>query len=285
MAISNFIPEIWTNEMVMLKETALVGIPLCNTSFKEKSGFNKGDILHILLQADVTEDAYPASANITYQALSDAESQLTVDIDRYFAFEVPDLSKIQSNIEFVGPAVRRGQYQMNKTYDGQVLAQYANATLDSYETGTTAWQLGTAGADTPTLFAAVANQLDGVDAPQEGRFIVGPSNFRQAINLWMGGKATDLGDVTTKNGFVGTILGFDVHISNNCSVVSTTTHGLAGVKQDNMALATQIDGVTAETLRLEGRISDGVRARLCGGVKTYRPGTLVDVNFNTTLIA
>ena len=31
----------------------------------------------------------------------------------------------------------------------QVLAQYANAGLDSYESGSTAWQLGTAGADVP----------------------------------------------------------------------------------------------------------------------------------------
>jgi hypothetical protein len=103
----------------------------------------------------------------------------------------------------------------------------------------------------------------------------------QAIRRYFAGRATQLGDTVLQNGFVGQVMGLDLYMSNNC----TSGHGLAGVKQDNIALAIQIKPENFENVRLEGRFADGVRGRLLAGIKTYRTATLIDVNLNTTIMA
>jgi len=88
-----------------------------------------------------------------------------------------------------------------------------------------------------------------------------------------------------KNGKIANFLGYDVYMSRNCYTANSVIHGLAGIKGDNFAYAQQIDPDSIESLRLQGRMATGVRGRVLAGVKTYRPGTLIDVNLNSTLLA
>jgi hypothetical protein len=107
----------------------------------------------------------------------------------------------------------------------------------------------------------------------------------QALTLYAASRATNFGDASSLNGYVGRMFGFDVYTSNKCPVVSTTVHGVAGVKGDGIAGAVAIPPTEVEEIRLEGRFASGVRARALYGWKVYRPTVLVDVNLNTTLLA
>jgi len=282
MAISNFIPEIWTNSALDTLKNTLVAESVCDMSYNSEVA-NEGDKIHILKHAAVSDAAYPSSSNITYSALSDGTSDLDVNVKRYMAFEVPDLDKVQSKPEFVTKASQNGAYDIADHFDALLLAEYANASLDSYESGSTDWQFTTAtAADIPMLFASLVRQLQVANAPMAGKpFLIGPPILGEAINVFFGGKATDRTGIV-KNGFKGEFFGINVYVSNNCTTETSSTHGLCGIEAQSIALVYQLKKM--EALRLEGRFSDGVRALVVGGLKTYRPEILIDVNLNSTIM-
>ena len=282
MAISNFIPEIWTNEALDTLKNQLVAERVADMSYNSDV-VNDGDTIHILKHAAIADAAYPASSNITYSALSDGTSDLSINTKRYFAFEVPDLDKAQARPEFVTRATANGAYDIADHFDALLLAEYANASVDSYETGSTAWQFTLATcADIPPFFASIVRQLQVANAPSGQAFVIGPPQLGEAINTYFGGKATDRTAILA-NGFKGNFFGVNVYISNNCTTASSVTHGLAGIEGQTTALVYQLK--KTEALRLEGRFSDGVRMLVVGGIKTYRPEILIDVNLNSTVIA
>ena len=283
MAISNFIPELWTNEALDTLKNTLVAEKVCDMSYNSMV-VNEGDKIHILKHAAVSDAAYPASSNITYSALSDGTSDLDIDQKRYFAFEVPDLDKVQSKPEFVSKAAANGAYDIADYFDALLLGEYANASLDSYESSTTDWQFTTAtAADIPMLFASLVRQLQTANAPMRAMpFLIAPPTLGEAINVYFGGKATDRTAIIA-NGFKGNFFGINVYISNNCTNETSSDHGLCGIEGQSIALVYQIKKM--EALRLEGRFSDGVRSLVVGGLKTYRPEILIDVNLNSTIMA
>lgn len=283
MAMTYIVPELWAQEIIRQLEKSLVGAAIANRGIAGAIE-TKGDILWIIAAGEVATGDYPDTDNITYEAPSDTGTYLTVNIDKYFAFKVEDKEKKQANVSWQQIYAERGGHNLRDDIDALILAEYANATLDSYETGTTAWALGTAGADVPALMAALTKQLNDAKAPQEGRYFVMPSICMQAFQLYFSSRATNLGDQVLANGFVGRAFGFDLYMSLNCAG-TTTLHGLAGAKQHSIAYAQQIDPTSVEELRLEGRMASGIRGRVLAGIKTFRPATLINVNLNATLLA
>jgi hypothetical protein len=279
MAISNFIPELWTSETLDILKNKLVGEVVCNRQFEEDV-MNEGDTVHILKSSALTDAAYPATSNITYEAPADAVSDLLIDINRYAAFTAEDIDKVQSKPEWVAQYTRQMAYQISDYFDAQIMAEYANASLDSYETGTTAWQFAAAGTDVPYFFASIKRQLEVANAPDGQPFVIGPPQLGEALNRYFGAKATGLGDNVSLNGFAGQVMGVNVYTSNNAG--NSGQDGIAGIEGQTIALAYQIKSM--EALRLEGRVADGVRALYVGGIKTYRPENLIDCHFNSTLI-
>jgi len=269
MAISNFIPEVWTASALDTLKNTLVAEAVCDMSYNSEVA-DYGDTIHILKHAAVADAAYPASSNITYNALSDGTSDLSINVKRYFAFEVPDLDKAQAKPEFVSKATANGAYDIADHFDALLLGEYANASLDSYETGTTDWQFTTAtAADVPMMFASLIRQLQAANAPMGARpFLIAPPTLVEAINVFYGGKMTQPNGVLT-NGFRGSFFGIDVYVSNNCTNETSSDHGLCGCTGQSIALVYQLKKM--EALRLEGRFSDGVRSLVDGGLKTYRP--------------
>jgi len=284
MAISNFISEVWTASALDTLKNTLVAESVCDMSYNSEVA-NEGDTIHILKHAAVADAAYPASSNITYNALSDATSDLSINVKRYMAFEVPDLDKVQSKPEFVAKATANGAYDIADHFDALLLGEYANASIDSFEDdSSTAWQFTfQTAADVPALFAQLRRKLQGANAPMGARpFLIGPPELCEAVDLFYGGKMTQPNDVL-RNGFKGSFFGIDLYVSNNCTTASSVTHGLAGVTAQSIALVYQLKKM--EALRLEGRFSDGVRALVVGGLKTSRPEILIDVNLNSNVIA
>ena len=76
----------------------------------------------------------------------------------------------------------------------------------------------------------------------------------------------------TKNGFVGTILGFDVYLSNNMGSLTNGTGAIAGVKMA-CTFAEQI--VQTEAYRMEKRFADAVKGLNVFGCKVIYPDALV----------
>lgn len=283
MAISNFIPEIWTQDAQQILMKKLVAEKVVNRAF-EGQITGPGDKLHIVTCGALTDAAY-ASENITYEALSDADTTLDIDLKRYVAFEVSDLDKIQSKPEFVTKFTQQAAYQIGDYFDGLLLAEYANATINSFsDDSSTAWQFDISDKcpTIPNMFAQIQRKLAVANAPAGQPYVIVPPQVVEAVGIWAGGRASGLADQIVQNGFAGKMFGFNVYVSNNCTTAASVTHGLAGIEGEGVALAYQVNKV--EALRLEGRFSDGVRMLVVGGIKTYRPAIMVDINLNETVL-
>jgi hypothetical protein len=282
MGMTNAKQELWAKTMIALLKTKLVAEAICNPSVVLNAATSK---FHIIGAGEVTVTNYDEDTDISYQDPSDTDTEFTFNLDKYFGVMVKDTDVNQTEISWESIYADRGAYGCVKALDASVFADHAAAGLDNYETGTTPWQLGSAGADVPALFASVGAQLDAADAPQEGRYIVLPPAGIQAIRLYGASKNSSFGDQVLMNGMVGNFMGFSVFMSNNLTTVTTTIHGLAGVARENVAWKMQIDPSSIEQIRAQGRFANLIRGRIRAGHKVYRAGTLIDVNLNTTLLA
>lgn len=286
----NIIPELWSSEIVAQLETNQVFGARMNQMIAAPLA-SKGDKMHIIGAADVTSGAYTDTADITYTTPTDTDTQLTLDQDFYSALELRDSEVKQANVEWQGLYARRMGYQLADDFDQALAGDHATWT-DNYETGTTAWQWGTSAADVPKFFAAVRKQMADADCfTLPGRpYMVLPTIAIQGIQLYLSGKATDLGDMKMVQGMIGqagyhgTVGGYDIFESTNCVSASSVTHGLAGISGEGIATARAIVP-TVEQIRLEGGFKTGIRARHLFGFKTYRAATVFDLNLNDSLLA
>ena len=285
MAVTNVIPELWAREMVEVLKNNLVAAGICNTTIASALNM-EGDKFHIPVAGTTTTAAYvEGTTTISYTSPTDTVKTLTIDQDQYAALNISDEEVKQANQDYAREYARDIAFNLAEDIDVQVMGQYTNAGLDSYETGTTPWQLGATGGDFPKLIASLHRQLDAAKARKEGRFLVLNAVGIEAARLYTAGRATSLGDDVTVNGAVGQFMGMTLIQSNNVVNASSVDHSLCGVMGRNIALATQISPADIEDLRLEGSYGTGVRARAKWGSVVYRPETLIDVNLNETLLA
>jgi len=284
MATLNVVPEIWAREIIEQLPLYTSMGDVANILTGEVN--RRGDQLHIIGADAVSVASYPVSDNITYAAAADTDNTLLIDTDYYGAVKIEDDTARQAPVDVMPIYARDIARKLAEQWEADGLtAAYVGAGADSYETGTTPWQLGTAGADVPAMMTGINKTLDDVGAPRQGRYLILPTIGVQALTLYAASRATNFGDTAATNGFVGKMFGFDVYTSNKVVLDSGTYHAVAGVKGDGIAGAVAIPPGEVEEIRLEGRFASGVRARALYGWKVYRSSLLVDVNLNSSLLA
>lgn len=284
MATLNVVPEIWAREIIEQLPLYTAMADVANLMTGEIN--RKGDQLHIIGANAVSVASYPVSDNITYAAAADTDNTLVINTDYYGAVKIEDDTARQSPIDVMPIYARDIARKLAEQWESDGLIEaYTNAAADSYETGSTAWTLGTNAAQVPDMLTSINKTLDDAGAPRQGRYIILPTIGVQALTIYAASRATNFGDTASTNGYVGRMFGFDVYTSNKAPVVSTVVHGIAGVKGDGIAGAVAIPPGEVEEIRLEGRFASGVRARALYGWKVYRSSVLVDVNLSTSLLS
>lgn len=275
--------EKWAPDMTKLLEGSLVGAAVGNLNVVVNGAMAK---CHIVGAGDVTVFDVDDDTDIEYQDVTDTDTEFEWNLDKGFGILIKDADKAQTEIDFAPIYSARGAYGLKKALDTAFLANYASAGLDSYETGTTAWQIGAAGADVPALFASILRQLEDAEM-QDGAqpYLVAPPILIQGIRLYAASKNTSWGDSVTLNGMVDKFMGVDVYRSTNLTTSGGVIHALAGVTGDNIAMKTLIAPESMEQMRAQGRWGTLVRGRCKAGTKVYRSDTLIDVNLNETLLA
>ena len=283
--LADITPEVWRNVVLAGLRKNLPAEMVCNKRFKQEV-WGKGDTLNISSMGTLTANAY-ADDNITYEALTDSKTQLVIDTEYYTAFKDEDAERNNISVSYLTEVMTDQAYQHADKWDIKVMGEYANAGLNSYSTGTTAWQItATTAGNLPALMGSLKRQLKKANAPAGPVYFIAPPEIEEAITLYYGanGAKSQFSDQFAQNAnYMGKYFGVELFISNNCQTATSVTHGLAGVIGTSIALANDV--VTDESLRLEGRIANGYRALSIGGVKTYRPAISIDVNLNETVIA
>ena len=270
MAITNFIPEIWSSSLLVnLRDQLVFGqLGVINRNY-EGDIAQAGDTVHITSFADPATRPYVRNNPISYDVLSDDTLALVIDQSRYFAFSVDDLDRRQALSGFVAETTLGASYNLAADADDYIaglMVDGAGNTVDG------------SGVDEPKeayeLLVALRTSLTRSNTPRPGRWAIVPPEFYALLlqdDRFVRVDASGTSD-GLRNGMVRRAAGFDVIESNvaptdGSAAVIVAGHGIA------TTYAEQI--VDTEALRLETTFGDGIRGLHLYGAKVIRPDNLV----------
>ena len=103
MAITNFIPELWSANILLELQKNLVYGSAVNRDY-EGDIANYGDTVHITGIAHISIGDYTAHTDITIEPATDKDAgELVIDQSKYFAFEIDDAGRwVIVNPDFYG---------------------------------------------------------------------------------------------------------------------------------------------------------------------------------------
>ena len=123
MAVTNFIPSIWSARLNEGFKKALVYGNCVNTDYEgEIKG--AGSTVKINSVGAVTIDNYDKSKGINKpQELDSSQSTLTIDQAKYFNFQVDDIDKAQANVDLLDAGIKEASYGLANVAD-QYIANF-----------------------------------------------------------------------------------------------------------------------------------------------------------------
>lgn len=289
MAISNFIPEVWSAALLKALRDRLTYAQsgVINRNY-EGDIARAGDTVHITSFADPDVREYTKYGPIQWDQLTDATIPLVVDQANYFAFKVDDIDRRQALSGFVEESTVGASYNLAAAADAYVAGEMVSDAAEGNQLGELS--IATPG-DAYDLLVELRTALVRSNTPDDGRFVVVPPEFygvllRDDRFIRADASGTSAG---LRNGFVGKAAGFDVIESNrvpddgSSSSPATQFTVVAGHPMAT-TYAEQIS--ETEALRLEGAFADGVRGLHLFGAKVVRPSLLatavVDVDLSSS---
>ena len=252
-----------------------------------------GDTVNIVQEPQITVSDYTRGATASSTALTDNELQLVVDQAKYFQFQLDDIEKRFSHINFQSVASDNAAYKLRDALDSNVF-EYLGADA---QVSTTANRIGTTAAPQDVGFATgeidplnsmstAAKLLDIQNAPEEGRWFVGaPEWYDVLANTSSKLLSVDYnaGKGSLRNGLVasGLVRGFQMYKSNNLATVDLSGLTPAGSATQPIATWGQMSSTACasqlkivESLRSTTTFADIVRGLLVFGRKVLRPECL-----------
>lgn len=273
MAITNFIPEVWSASILEALRAKLVFPSLCNRDY-EGDIREAGDTVHITGYDDVTVKKYTRGTNITVDAVTDAnKGTLTIDQSDYFAFKVNDLDKVQAKADLTGNFTNSAAYNMALNVE-----KYISGLMDKAATAPAKTISVITPSDAYLAVVEARKQLDKQNVPTEGRWIVvSPDFYALLLQDSRFIEGTEAGHNTLLNGVVGSVSGFTVVESNNVPTVSGKPSKQSIIAGTNAAttFAQQVNKV--EAMRMQDDFADMVRGLDLYGGLVVRPECLTKV--------
>lgn len=229
---SKFIPEIWSGKLVekLYASTSLGEI--ANTDYEGEIR-NKGDTVVIRTIPNITIRDYENGGTLNYERPVSEAIELQIDKAKYFAFEVNDIDKYQSDINLMDRFSNDGGSQMKIVIDRDVFGRhYSDAAAEN--SGAAAGvdsqsiDLGEVGAPVAItkdnvldVIVDTATVLDEQNVPDEDRWLIVPPWFSGMLKKSDLRDAGIMGDQTSvfRNGKLGMLDRYTVYVSNNLSTV------------------------------------------------------------------
>ena len=249
----NFIPELWSDDIIATYRQNLVAAPLVTPMSHEGK---KGSVVHIPSPLRGAANLKVANAQVTLNAPSNTSVDVTIDRHYEYSILEEDITSKQALDTFRGFYTKDAAYQLAKQIDTDILAQaetFQGGTggLNTWLTsviggdGTTAYNGSNASALTSAGILAMIQLLDDQDVPHEDRALILPPTARRTIlglpeftEHQFVGEAGKMNSI--RNGIVGDVYGIPVFITTNAP--TTTTSDRVGVllHKSSIVLAEQM---------------------------------------------
>ena len=257
MAITSFIPKVWSAKLLENFNRALVIGALCNRSY-EGDIAQFGDAVHIGSLADITVKPYVPGADIDDpEQLDGTDRVLTIDHGAYFNFFVSDVDAAQARAELMEPAMRNAAQKLAEDTEDYLLGKILE------EAGVNLSGSLKAGAVYEAL-VALKTQMDEKNVPKAGRCLVVPASIEAELLLDSRFiSAGAMGENRLAEGSVAKAAGFDIYVSG------ALTDKMLAFTRDCVTFAQQI--VKTEAYRHEKGFDDGVKGLSLCGAKVVLP--------------
>lgn len=281
MAVTQFIPEVWADEINEILRKELVFGNLLNNDY-EGNIRQMGDLVHIHEIGDISISNYTPNSTAlpTVQMLDAARVSLRIDRARQFWFKLDDVDNAQTNPKLMQAAIQRAAYNLKDDIDSFIAQRLSSQDffqgINSTEIGSTVTALSMVSTLAMNALSWYQTIMDQNNVPSQGRWIVMPPRAIQ--NLAMARIIAETANSPAINEGLaprGRAFGFDIYESNNIySTLGTSSqfHIIAGHKM-GASVAMQINNV--ESFRSMMIFGDEVRGLMLYGVKVVRPTAIL----------
>ncbi len=273
MAISNFIPEVWSETMLHALDASYVGVANCNRSF-EGDIREKGNIVRICGLVPVTVSDYVRNTDISApSALTDTVKELEISQAKYFNFQLDDADRVQSRPELMKLATHSAATALAVAADSYVYSMVKSAGKVISLTPSAENDLIHAIIDARTVLfgenVTDANMISVEVAPAVAALLLKEKASLSTDNL-----------SSLENGCIGSVAGCRVCVSNQIlssadATAKTTTYRCIVRSNRAIAFAEQLSEV--EAYRPESRFADAVKGLHLYGAKVVYPQELVEL--------
>jgi len=262
---ANFIPELWSDEVIGAYKSNLV---LANLVTKLSHKGKKGDTIHI--PKPTRGSASVKAAGTQVKLISDTATLVNISINKHYEYSklIEDIAEVQSLASMRKFYTDDAGYALATQVETDLFGTMTSGTFVKGDGST--WSSGAGGAITDAGIRAMVLLLDNADVPMDGRSIVLPpvaSNSMLGIDRFTEQQFIGSGDAI-KTGKIGAIYGIDVFVTNSAPTDATNREGVMFHK-DAAVLAEQV-GVRTQTQYKQEYLGDLFTADTIYGIGELR---------------
>ena len=270
MAITSFIPTIWSEALAKSLDKQYIGIANCTREYEGEIK-EMGSTVNVCTLGDVTIGNYKKNQNISApQELDGTVRTLVIDQAKYFNFQIDDVDKAQAVPHVMEEAMRAAAEALANVADQCVYGQHMYAAHNiQVLRGTVDNILDTILQARTKLYEN--NVAPGTEVVLEVTPQIAELIFKAKLNL-----STDNNELL-ETGCIGSLAGFKVFVTNNIiktqDASNNTCHNCYARTKRAIAFAEQISEI--EAYRPENRFADAVKGLHLYGAKIVYPDELV----------
>nr|DAE45087.1 MAG TPA: Major capsid protein [Bacteriophage sp.] len=269
MAISNFIPTIWSENLLSALDKQYIAVSNCNRDY-EGDIKDKGSVVKICGVGSITVSDYTKDTDMSApQTLDDTATELEIDQAKFFNFQIDDVDRVQCTPKLMDAAMHSAASSIADDADKYVYSLYEGSGnvvthADLYD-GTLLDSIIRA---RQVLYEN--NVTDSTSVVLEVSPAVASVILKEKLALSSNNEALD-------NGYLGSIAGCKIYVSNN---IAKITSDLGDIKykcfmrtKRAVAFAEQLSEI--EAYRPEKRFADAVKGLHLYGAKVVYPAEMV----------
>ena len=285
---ANFIPEVWSDEIVAsYKKNLVLANLIKKMSFKGK----KGDTVHIPSPTRGSASAKTAGNQVNLIAATEGEVQVAINQHYEYSRLIEDIVEAQALASLRGFYTEDAGYALARQVDTALVqlgrgARGGNSANQAY-TGGIIGSTGATYTSGTSNAAAIADAgirkaiqiLDDQDVPMDGRSLIVPPTARNSmLGIARFTEQAFKGTGSTlMNGEFGDIYGVKVYVSTNCDTAAgnTSTDRVALMIQRDWAVLVEQIGVRSQTQYKQEYLGTLFTADTLYGAAELRDGSCV----------
>lgn len=263
MALTNFIPTIWSETLACELDKKYIAVKNCNRDY-EGDIKSKGNTVKISGVGDISVFDYTRNTDMTApETLSDSARTLVIDQAKAFNFQIDDVDRAQSVPKLMQAAMKKAASALANTADNYVfglVSQCESANVIDLGTVTEEDVIDSILSVRTKLYRS--NVYDADDLVFEVSPEIGELILKAKINVATGNRDA------LENGCIGNVCGAKIYVSNNV-VREGNTHMCVARSKRSVAFAEQLSEI--EAYRPEKRFADAVKGLHLYGAKIVFP--------------